>query len=499
MRLFVFLTIICLTPICVFAAPTKAKIYLTASSVQALINSPKEGTQKTPSIPFTLQYNGKSNQGLLKLRQEPLLSKPILGLEGLRLFKGTTRRGGKRLSVAASLIDGNLKVSFKDGARLYQSEFDLSLSALGPLEGFLSRSPAYLRIDEGGRPSPVSNIMQRNSLNYLSEPGTLASEMMIELRAVADGSLVTLKGGILKAFTHILDTINAGESIYTSQLNTIIRVVDMAVVPNSALSSTNAYNLLDQFTEVEEGDAAENHDLSHLFTGKDLNGGIVGLAWSPIVCISPEVRYGLSQMRAVGALAPIIFAHEIGHNLGAGHDEVTPSLMYPVVSVSHDSFSSFSLGEINDFLASASFCLDKDTSEADPVLSNYLIANVTVFNSGRLRVKADLFNEESSTSDCIVSLYGATQKAKLQENNLTSQATLLGTFGADLGDVKLRVGGQPKSVQGPKRLHFRLVSYCTGGQSLSPIFTLRLEAGGTIDRGEWLNTLAGKTLNVIPY
>jgi|GEM_PF-4438135 len=493
------LAAILLVPAISLAAPHKAKILMTSSSVQMLLNSPKEGSQLTSSIPFTLQYKGKSNKGKLKLRETPLLSKPINGLDDLRLFRGSTRRGGDKISVGASLINGRLKVSFKDGGRLYQSEFQLnSTSPLG-LEGILTKTPLYAKIDDGGRPSQVGQLLAHRGTLTSSSAGTLASEMMIELRAVADGSLITLKGGILNAFVSILDTINAGESIYTAQLNTIIRVVDMAVVGNSTLSSNSAFTLLDQFTAIEEEDSAEDHDLSHLFTGKELNGGVVGLAWSPAVCLSPEVRYGLTQMKGVGALATIIFAHEIGHNLGAGHDEVTPSLMYPTVDSEHDSFSGFSLGEISDYLSSASFCLDKDTSEPDPTLSSYLISNVKVTNSGRFLLKTDLFDETTTSSGCLVSLYGALQKSKLQEANILAQATFLAVFGADQGDVKLRVGGISKAVSGGSKVHFRLFAQCDGTQSLSPVVTLTLNNGGTITRAQWLDALSNKELAIIPY
>ncbi len=61
-----------------------------------------------------------------------------------------------------------------------------------------------------------------------------------------------------------------------------------------------------------------NRDLALLFTGKDLVGNHVGMAYTGSVCDKPEYAYGVVQSHPS---AVEITAHEIGHALGASHSD----------------------------------------------------------------------------------------------------------------------------------------------------------------------------------
>src|SRR5690606_40314985 len=62
------------------------------------------------------------------------------------------------------------------------------------------------------------------------------------------------------------------------------------------------------------------YGLTHLFTGRDLDGTTVGIAYMDALC---DARYGagLTEVTTRGTwYESLIAAHEIGHNFGAVHD-----------------------------------------------------------------------------------------------------------------------------------------------------------------------------------
>ena len=62
-------------------------------------------------------------------------------------------------------------------------------------------------------------------------------------------------------------------------------------------------------------------DLAHLWTGRDLEGTTVGLAYVGVVCRSQGYSYGVSQRMASVPAKYVLTAHEIGHNFNACHSD----------------------------------------------------------------------------------------------------------------------------------------------------------------------------------
>jgi hypothetical protein len=93
--------------------------------------------------------------------------------------------------------------------------------------------------------------------------------------------------------------------------------------------------------------------LTHLFTGRNLDGNTVGIAYRDTLC-RQEFGAGLTEINERGSwLESLIAAHEIGHNFGAPHDgesgacASTPQtfLMAPSLNGS-DEFSACSIAQI---------------------------------------------------------------------------------------------------------------------------------------------------------
>ncbi len=92
--------------------------------------------------------------------------------------------------------------------------------------------------------------------------------------------------------------------------------------------------------------------LTHLMTGRTMNGSIVGIAYLGAICAGTQ-SVSLSQSTVSTTMGGLIAAHELGHNFNAVHDGVpgacsaTPQtfLMAPTINFSNQ-FSSCSLNAI---------------------------------------------------------------------------------------------------------------------------------------------------------
>jgi hypothetical protein len=166
----------------------------------------------------------------------------------------------------------------------------------------------------------------------------------------------------------IASIINTAEAVYNRQLGLRFRIVRQHVYADaSPYSSSEPGALLSSFTRNPENannlstNAATFHDevdLKHLFTGKDIDGSVIGIAYIGVVCAVPSLSYGITQAYLDAANAGI-FAHEVGHNFGANHDSSDRNgMMYPSIMIPPaEKFSDFSLGEINTHLAKYGTCI----------------------------------------------------------------------------------------------------------------------------------------------
>jgi hypothetical protein len=102
--------------------------------------------------------------------------------------------------------------------------------------------------------------------------------------------------------------------------------------------------------------------LTHLMTGRTMDGNIIGIAYLGAIC-NGDYSASLSQSTVSTTMGALVAAHELGHNFNSIHDGVpgvcasTPQtyLMAPTINYSNQ-FSSCSLGQINALVATAS-CL----------------------------------------------------------------------------------------------------------------------------------------------
>jgi hypothetical protein len=138
--------------------------------------------------------------------------------------------------------------------------------------------------------------------------------------------------------------------------------------------------------------------LTHLFTGRDLDGNTVGTAYTGGLC-SKTYGAGLTQVSGSVGIDSLIAAHEIGHNFGAEHDgsgvcastPVNQYIMSPQVTASATSFSQCSLDAIRPVMQSASclmpmsapdLAVDADLGTRTVALNTPFEWPITVTNQG---------------------------------------------------------------------------------------------------------------------
>jgi len=148
----------------------------------------------------------------------------------------------------------------------------------------------------------------------------------IDVGAIGDFEFTNAQGDDAAAIVAITDRLNRVDGIYSQEIGVQINVPLIETFSDPALDpfspETDAGLLLNELRTYRENTPAQNSlGLTHLWTGRVLDGPTVGIAFSDVLCRS-GVGAGLSEGNDTPAFDSLIAAHEIGHNFGAPHDGV---------------------------------------------------------------------------------------------------------------------------------------------------------------------------------
>jgi hypothetical protein len=159
------------------------------------------------------------------------------------------------------------------------------------------------------------------------EPQILADSAgsnIAEVATEADYEYVTASGGAAEANATILDVLNQVDGIYQTQLSLSLQVVYQHAWSTSddPYNSSAAATMLNEFRSYWNANYYSiAFDLAHMWTGKDMDGSTIGIAYLSVVCEARSYSYGISQRFNSSPGKYILTAHEIGHNFGATHTE----------------------------------------------------------------------------------------------------------------------------------------------------------------------------------
>ena len=131
-----------------------------------------------------------------------------------------------------------------------------------------------------------------------------AAQYTADVATEADNEFVAALGGSSNANNEILSILNQVDGIYQAELSIALRVTYQHTWAGSSdpFTASSASQLLNEFSTYWNSNLTFNDtfDLAHLWTGRDLDGTTVGVAYRGVVCKYRATSYGLSQ-RDTGA------------------------------------------------------------------------------------------------------------------------------------------------------------------------------------------------------
>ena len=159
------------------------------------------------------------------------------------------------------------------------------------------------------------------------QPGIAAAQAAglrrLEVAVVADAQLAALDG--INTLPNIIARMNIVDGIFSSQAGVQIHLAGTTITDTATqpFTSTVPSTLLDQVKSYRSGSSVQQSaGLTHLMTGRDMDGQTVGIAYIGSVC---NRSYGssLSEARVSVTFDALVAAHEVGHTFGAPHDGET--------------------------------------------------------------------------------------------------------------------------------------------------------------------------------
>jgi uncharacterized membrane protein YgcG len=228
----------------------------------------------------------------------------------------------------------------------------------GPTADFCALTPANATSLAGGTPlQKYRALVDDLRVHAMSAAAT----DQVEISLIGDLEFQADHGA--DSNDELLARINIVDGIFGDQVGIVILATDVRLLTagTDPFTTDAPEALLQELSTYRENTPAVlARGIAHLVTGRDLTGSTNGIAYLSSVC---DARRGVSLSdNSWGTLtAAQIMAHELGHNLGAGHDgepgsvcASTPSnyLMSPTVNGS-GTFSACSVSSMSTVIAAA--------------------------------------------------------------------------------------------------------------------------------------------------
>jgi hypothetical protein len=181
---------------------------------------------------------------------------------------------------------------------------------------------------EGDIRLPTAEVLAQDVANELAQPqsaepimaaATLATKRLA-VALIADAELAAQDGAAVES--NMLARLNVVDGIFSNQVG--VRLQSLSVTVMSAgsqpFTTTDSSALLEELKTYRFGTSTQRSaGLSHLMTGRNLDGRTIGIAYIGGLC-SNSFSASLSEARSDIGFDALVAAHEIGHVFGAPHD-----------------------------------------------------------------------------------------------------------------------------------------------------------------------------------
>ncbi len=173
--------------------------------------------------------------------------------------------------------------------------------------------------------------------------------------------------GTVSQIETVINTMNPQYESEVGITHTITTII-VRSSSNDPYTKKKANQLLNEFrNEWESNQSGVVRDVAQLFTGKDLAGTTIGVAWIGAVCTNFGYSLVESDFAGTGNLAcqTDLSAHELGHNWGADHCSCSTYTMNPGITCANRFHPTFTIPEIIAHRDSRT-CLDSCGGGQDP-------------------------------------------------------------------------------------------------------------------------------------
>lgn len=350
---------------------------LAHESFRPLTETSKTQQKTNSGTARSLKFDAFGRRFALTLEKNSRLSTLVPPTEGpaLSLYRGSIDNvpgSWARLSAQADTIRGLIW----DGSELYVIDSAAALDEANVARDANSDTIIFRLSDTRLEPgmkicdidTPAAKTAYDSLIKELKNSPVIrrapGAALRLELSIIGDALLRARYAGDQQALDAILIRLNNVDGIYTSQLGVELQATTVNLddaIAAQLPAATNANELVEALSGLRERTASLHaRGLTHLFTGRDLDGNTVGTAYTGGLC-SRTYGVGLTQVGNSVGIDSLIAAHEIGHNFGAEHDgagscAATPAnqfIMSPQVTASATSFSQCSLDAIRPVMQSA--------------------------------------------------------------------------------------------------------------------------------------------------
>ncbi|MDG1490609.1 MAG: M12 family metallo-peptidase [Planctomycetota bacterium] len=298
--------------------------------------------------------------------------------------------------VAGALLEDGLyaRIMIADGSEFWIQPVPTSIEGASPSHHVLYERGDVLRTshfcgadllaNNFGQPSfeevPQNNVAMGTSL-FTAEVGCDADyEYFLDY-----GSSTT---NVSDRIQTVINSINLQYESEVSITHSITQVI-VRTSSNQPYTSSDASTLLNQFrSEWNANQGSVQRDVAHLFTGKSIDGGTIGIAWVGAICST--YGYGMveSDFNNNYSSTTDLSAHELGHNWNAQHCTCTSYTMNPYITSANTFNPNVTRGTITSFRDSRT-CLDSGggggggggLSNDDCATAEVITAGATAFDT----------------------------------------------------------------------------------------------------------------------